>query len=78
MAERKVTPIKILMFQSKRKGTVSAKIVVPSNCSPQILSKNVLPTFVNCKLWRRKEIGDCNYARDEEKLTLWGINSTYV
>ena len=65
MAERKVAPIKILMFQSKRKGTASAKIIVPSNCSSQILSTHFWPRFVSCKLWRRKEI--CDRTRHEEK-----------
>ena len=76
MAERNVAPTKILMFQSRRKGTASAKIIVPSNCSSQILSTHFLPRFVCCKLWRRKEIRD--RTRREEKSTLCGIHSTYV
>ena len=76
MAERNVAPVKILMFQSKRKGTASAKIIVPSNCSSQILSTHFWPRFVSCKLWRRKEIRD--RTRHEEKSTLCGIHSTYV
>ena len=55
MVERKVAPIKILMFQSKRKGTASAKIIVPSNCNSQILGTHFWPRFVSCKLWRRKK-----------------------
>ena len=35
-AKRNIDPIKISMFQSKRKGTVSAKIIIPSNCSEQV------------------------------------------
>ena len=48
MAERKVTPFKILMFQSKRKGTASAKIIVPSNCSSQMSEHTFLAQI--CKL----------------------------
>ena len=76
MTERNVVPIKISMFQSKRKGTASAKILVPSNCSSQILSTHFWPRFIHCKLWQRKEIRDrtCN----EQKLTQSGTHSTYV
>ena len=76
MADRKVAPIKILMFQSKRKGTASAKIIVPSNYSSQILSTYFWSRFVSRKLWRRKEIRD--RTRHEEKSTLCGIYSAYV
>ena len=68
--------VKILMFQSKRKGTASAKIIIPSNCNSQILNTHIWPRFMSCKLWRRKEIRD--RTRQEEKSTLWGSNSTYV
>lgn len=76
MAERNVIPTKILMFQSKRKGTVSAKILVPSNCSSQILSEHFWPEFIHCKLWQRKEVRDPTCQK--YKLTLRGIHSTYV
>ena len=55
MADRNVVPIKISMFQSKRKGTVSAKIVVTSDCGLQVLSGHFWPKFIYCKLWEKKE-----------------------
>ena len=55
LVERDVTPSKIFVFQSKRKGTVSAKIVVPSNCSSIVQGDEFWPKFIRCKAWRHKE-----------------------
>ncbi len=41
MVDRHIVPIKMSLFKIKRKGTVSARILIPSNCREKVLSKNL-------------------------------------
>ena len=65
MAKRNIDPIKISTFQSKRKGTVSAKILIPSNCREQVLSKHFWPKSIHCKLWQQGERNRDSIRRKE-------------
>ncbi len=55
MVDRHIVPIKISMFKSKRKGTASARILIPSNGSEKVLSESFWPKFMHCKLWQQNE-----------------------
>jgi hypothetical protein len=55
LTKRNIVPSSILTFQSKRKGTRSAKICIPSTFAKSVLEENFWPKFVHCKLWQQKE-----------------------
>ena len=74
MVDRHIVPIKISLFKSKRKGTVSARILIPSNCSEKVLSKNFWPKFIHCKLWQPNEITRDSVDQNV-KSTISGTNS---
>ena len=70
LAKRNITPKNISIFRSKRKGTVSAKIYIPTASASVVLEKNFWPKYVHgCKPWQRKA--------DKIK-TQTGNYSTYV
>ena len=52
LEDRDVTPTRITIFQSKRKGTISAKVNIPSVSLPLVQHEHFWPKFVTCKLWR--------------------------
>jgi hypothetical protein len=55
LTKRNIVPNRILTFQSRRKGTMSAKICIPSTFAKSVLEENFWPKFVHCKLWQKKE-----------------------
>lgn len=55
LTKRNIVPNSILTFQSRRKGTMSAKICIPSTFTKSVLEENFWPKFVHCKLWQQKE-----------------------
>ena len=55
LTKRNIVPNSILTFQSRRKGTMSAKICIPSTFSKSVLEENFWPKFVHCKLWQQNE-----------------------
>jgi hypothetical protein len=55
LTKRNIVPSSILTFQSRRKGTMSAKICIPSTFSKSVLEDNFWPKFVRCKLWQQNE-----------------------
>ncbi len=59
------------MFKSKRKGTVSVRILIPSRCSEKVLSENFWPKFIHCKLWQQNERTP-DSADQNDKSTLSG------
>ena len=74
--QRNITPTYISIFQSRRKGTISAKVsILSSACS--VVQKDFWPRFVYCKPWLSKE-----HAREGTerriKVTQEGNYSTYV
>jgi hypothetical protein len=70
LAKRNITPKNISIFRSKRKGTVSAKIYIPTASASVVLEKKFWPKYVHgCKPWQRKA--------DKIK-TQTGNYSTYV
>jgi hypothetical protein len=49
LKKRNVTPTHVRIFQSRRKGTLSAKINIPSKDCPIVSEENFWPKFVKCK-----------------------------
>ena len=43
------------MFRSRRRGTISARIHIPSGSCALVQKENFWPKFVGCKSWRSKE-----------------------
>jgi hypothetical protein len=77
--ERNVTPNNITIFQSKRVGTISAKIRIPLASSPIVLQENFWPKYVFCKPWLQKpKESERRSATQENGKTLMGINATFV
>ena len=54
LSQRGIIPSVISIFKSKRRGTISAKIHVPSASSSFVLKKDFWPKFVCCKAWIQK------------------------
>ena len=46
LEDRDVTPTRITIFQSKRKGTISAKVNIPSASLPLVQHEHFWPKFV--------------------------------
>jgi hypothetical protein len=79
LVERNVTPNNITIFQSKRVGTISAKIRIPLASSPIVLQENFWPKYVFCKPWLQKpKESERRSATQENGKTLMGINATFV
>lgn len=55
LATKGITLTNIFTFQSKRRGTISAKISIPSVSSSRVLEKNFWPEHVLCKPWLQNE-----------------------
>ena len=70
LSQRGIIPSLISIFKSKRRGTISAKIHVPSASSSIVLKKNFWSQFVCCKAWIQK-------TKNKNK-PLEGNFSTYV
>ena len=54
LSQRGIIPSVISIFKSKRRGTISAKIHVPSASSSIVLENDFWPKFVCCKSWIQK------------------------
>ena len=70
LSQRGIIPSVISIFKSKRRGTISTKIHVPSASSSIVLKKDFWPKFVCCKAWIQK-------TKNKNK-PLEGNFSTYV
>lgn len=77
LVERNITPTKVSTFQSKRKGTMSAKIHIPLTTSSVVLEKNFWPEFVYCKSWQQK-VDKRQNTLQKNKETLVGSYTTLV
>ena len=55
LESRNINPTYISVFPSKRKGTASAKVHIPSADLPLVQDNDFWPRFVICKLWQSKE-----------------------
>ena len=76
LEDRDVTPTQITIFQSKRKGTISAKVNIPSASLPLVQHEHFWPKFVTCKPWRPNLNG--KKADQKARMTRSGNFSTYV
>ena len=76
LEDRDVTPTRITLFQSKRKGTISAKVNIPSASLPLVQHEHFWPKFVTCKTWRSNANG--KKADQKARMTRLGNFSTYV
>lgn len=54
LERRNIKPTQLKVFPSRRKGTLSAKINIPSSICSNILNKDFWPQFVFCKPWVSK------------------------
>ena len=52
--KRNIKPTRISVFKSRRKGSNSAKVSIPSSATPLLENENFWPEFVKCKPWRKK------------------------
>ena len=77
LAERNIKPNNILIFRSRRKGTISVKIGIPLASVSTVLEENFWPDYVQCKPWQYKENRRNPAAQDIIK-TQTGNYSTYV
>lgn len=75
--DRNIVPTYISIFPSRRRGTLSSRIHVPSAASSLVLDDNFWPKFVVCKPWRPKD-NTKNPVDWEINLTQKGSFSTYV
>ena len=73
---RDVTPTRISISRSKRKGTISAKVNIPSASLPLVQHEHFWPKFVTCKPWRSNLNG--KKADPKRRMTRSGNFSTYV
>ena len=76
LEDRDVTPTRITLFQSKRKGTICAKVNIPSASLPLVQHEHFWPKFVTCKPWRSNANG--KKANQKARMTRLGNFSTYV
>ena len=51
--KRNITPTRISVSKSGRKGSNSAKVSIPSSATPMLENENFWPKFVKCKPWRK-------------------------
>ena len=66
LEQKKVTPTYISLFRSRRKGTCSAKVHIPSSMCPLVQADDFWPKYVKCSLWQTKTLfeGKTNITRD--------------
>ena len=76
LEDRDVTPTRITIFQSKRKGTISAKVNIPSVSLPLVQHEHFWPKFVTCKPWQSNLNG--KKADPKPRMARSGNFSTYV
>ena len=55
LEKRKVKPTHLVLFKSKRKGTLSAKIHIPTAYCCLIQDKTFWPEFISCKPWQAND-----------------------
>ena len=56
LTKRNIVPSSISIFQSRRRGKMSAKICIPPTFAKSVLEENFWPKYVHCKVWQQKEI----------------------
>ena len=76
LKNRNITPTCITIFQSRRKGTISAKVNIPSAALSSVQQEYFWPKFVTCKPWRSNANG--RKAERKPRTTIVGNYSTYV
>ena len=74
LEQRNINPTYISVFPSKRKGTVSAKVHIPSVDLPLLQHEDFWPKFVICKLWKSKETLEKTTKRKPQTKTPQGEN----
>ena len=77
LEQRNIKSTYILVFPSKRKGTKSAKVHIPSVDLPLVQGDNFWPRYVTCKLWKSKESLGINEPKPQ-KTPHGGDLLTYV
>ena len=76
LQNRNINPTRITIFQSRRKGTISAKVNIPSAALSSVQQEYFWPKFVTCKPWRSNANG--RKAERKPRTTIVGNYSTYV
>ena len=76
LEDRDVTPTRITIFQSKRKGTISAKVNILPASLALVQHEHFWPKFVTCKPWQSNANG--KKADQKARMTRLGNFSTYV
>ncbi len=76
LKNRNINPTRITIFQSRRKGTISAKVNIPSAALSSVQQEYFWPKFVTCKPWRSNANG--RKAERKPRTTIVGNYSTYV
>ena len=56
LTKRNIVLSSISIFQSRRRGTMSAKICIPPTFAKSVLEEDFWPKYVHCKVWQQKEI----------------------
>ena len=77
LKRRNVIPTYISIFKSRRRGTISSKIHVPTVVSSLLQEDNFWPKYVRCKPWKS---GENKRIVTEQKINVThdGNYSTYV
>ena len=55
LKQRNIIPTYISIFKSRRRGTISSKIHVPTIVSSLLQEDNFWPKYVECKPWKSQE-----------------------
>ena len=76
LVDRNIIPTRITIFQSRRKGTISAKVNIPSALFPLVQQQYFWPKFVTCKPWRPNSNG--RKAEWNTRVPKVGNYSTFV
>lgn len=77
LKQRNITPTYISIFKSRRRGTISSKIHVPSTVSYLFQKDDFWPKYISCKPWKSKE-NVKNAMKRNINATHDGNYSTYV
>lgn len=79
LERRGINPTYISVFPSRRKGSVSAKVHIPSAVFPLVQDGKFWPRFVTCKLWKSHEKKEKTAnVSPRPKVPQGGNLSTYV
>ena len=73
--KKNISPSHVSVFQSRRIGTLSAKIQIPVTSCTSVLEEHLWPKFVICKPWQTKERQTLLSTKNGTHL---GNYSTYV